>query len=121
MGSSVLVIKQRTSPSRNKPTHRSLSIPCQDVLSESPCCCPDCGQPGPSSLPTEERDDSQYFRQFFPPDFVQQCSPDCGWDRSLHCPRHCAGLHPPRYPRHRPPGYLLSRGREKVQQSGWLL
>merc|ERR1711997_610881 len=60
MGSSVLVIKQTTSPSRNKPTHRSLRIPalCQDVLSESPCCCPDGGQPGPGSLPTEERDDS---------------------------------------------------------------
>merc|ERR1711879_403684 len=41
----------------NQHTDPSVS-PCQDVLSESPRCCPDCGQPGPSSLPTEERDDS---------------------------------------------------------------
>merc|ERR1712088_313748 len=100
MGSSVLVIKQRSSPSLSPHLHQ--------VLTESPCCSSDCGLSDRSSLPPEERDNCQ---QFFPPFSHGQNS---GRDRSHRSPRYCLRLHPPRYPLHLAPGRRL-RGWEEIQ------
>merc|ERR1711953_507451 len=107
MGSSTLVIKQTTSPEQ-QPTN---SVPrCHHVLPESPHCCSHPGQPGSSSLPPEERDDS-YLRL------------DLGRGGRLLCKRRC--LHSPGlrrlvHPRP-PPGSDQRRSEEGPGRDGGLV